>query len=263
VDPFYSNPDSLPKEQSTEFLANPQQLNTYAYALNSPLRYTDPSGLDVVQEKMGGLTLEGEKEDVETWKRWVDEESKRSKEVRDLIKQIKEDEHIPVKLNIGRDNVAFIDKYITNQVDLNDLEQFDVNPDPRYPWAATRGELMLHIIKEYRTAAEKCMWGGRFEFEKDIYASSHNEALKKDGAQHMYRQERGQPGYMVETDADDRDNIGNTYVYMKYNSGHSVMFRTINGSVVRKEYRPARYNFITTLSPGVGSDRLGLEGVTE
>lgn len=50
VDPKYVSPDSLTSTDLAEFLANPQALNLYSYALNNPLAYTDPSGLDAISK---------------------------------------------------------------------------------------------------------------------------------------------------------------------------------------------------------------------
>lgn len=45
-DPKFSDPGRLDSEDLTRFLANPQRQHPYAYALNNPLRYIDPTGLD-------------------------------------------------------------------------------------------------------------------------------------------------------------------------------------------------------------------------
>jgi RHS repeat-associated protein len=54
-DPKYASPDVLSKDEFTDFLLNPQKLNLYTYALNNPLKYTDPTGLgplDWIQENV-------------------------------------------------------------------------------------------------------------------------------------------------------------------------------------------------------------------
>jgi RHS repeat-associated protein len=45
-DPKYAHPADLSLKELSAFLARPQKLNLYAYALNNPLRFNDPSGLD-------------------------------------------------------------------------------------------------------------------------------------------------------------------------------------------------------------------------
>jgi len=46
ADPKYASPDALSGSDLASFLANPQELNLYAYAFNNPVRYNDPTGLD-------------------------------------------------------------------------------------------------------------------------------------------------------------------------------------------------------------------------
>jgi|GEM_PF-3258170 len=50
ADPLYLIPDAIPPETLGRFLTNSQMLNLYAYALNNPLKYTDPSGLDAASD---------------------------------------------------------------------------------------------------------------------------------------------------------------------------------------------------------------------
>ncbi|MCI0534712.1 MAG: FG-GAP-like repeat-containing protein, partial [Verrucomicrobiales bacterium] len=47
ADPKYAELASLPSEGLISFLSQPQALNLYSYAANNPLKYTDPSGMDV------------------------------------------------------------------------------------------------------------------------------------------------------------------------------------------------------------------------
>jgi RHS repeat-associated protein len=47
-DPKYAHPDALAKADFARFLSVPQELNLHAYARNNPLKYVDPSGLEVM-----------------------------------------------------------------------------------------------------------------------------------------------------------------------------------------------------------------------
>jgi len=262
VDSFYGNPDTLPKAQAVAFLSNPQYGNPYAYGLNAPHKYADPSGLEVVTEQIGGMTLHGEQADVDTWKRWLAEEMS-SPAFQKKVSEIVLDEDNPVTLNVGRNNAAFIDSFSTGNVDLEDLEQFDTNP--RYPLEPTRGELMLHVLAEYHHGTKLQRINTHLPpTSVAIYQPSHNEALKEGGAQHQYRQDRGLPGRMTMTSGEGKS-VSDSYAYFHYKlgekTGMSMMTRVVNGQVARKEHLTRRYDFVTHTSQGAGLETLGLQGI--
>lgn len=63
ADPKFAHPDALPPDEFGAFLAQPQKLNPYAYVLNNPVSYHDPSGLDAKEvadkaSSWGGLAAD-------------------------------------------------------------------------------------------------------------------------------------------------------------------------------------------------------------
>ncbi|UCC31596.1 MAG: hypothetical protein JSU86_04815, partial [Phycisphaerales bacterium] len=48
IDPLYANPDALAEDEYTKYLTNGQAGNVYAYVLNAPVKYHDPTGRDWV-----------------------------------------------------------------------------------------------------------------------------------------------------------------------------------------------------------------------
>jgi hypothetical protein len=57
--PEYASPDALSSSELTSFLAHPQELNLYAYAVNNPVRYDDPTGLDANDKVSWGVDAAG------------------------------------------------------------------------------------------------------------------------------------------------------------------------------------------------------------
>jgi len=54
-DPKFVSPAMLPPDELSAFLMQPQKLNPYSYVMNNPLKYSDPSGLDVNETSVDEL----------------------------------------------------------------------------------------------------------------------------------------------------------------------------------------------------------------
>ena len=200
---------------------------------------TIPGGVSVT---MGGMTTNGSPDDVATFIGIISREMLNSQTfLRETLAIINDPAH-PVTFNVGRDNAPWVDSFSNNNVDLNDVRWFEVNPHPNYPWVQTQGEIVLHFMVERHYAAVN---GGGF-------AAAHNAPLGPGGAQQQYRTDRGQPGRIVSQQRiDDPANPDRNQGVYTDDSGNQMIIRrdSSTGQDVpyEIEYQPAAP---TPASPG-------------
>jgi uncharacterized Zn-binding protein involved in type VI secretion len=196
--------------------------------------------------EMGGMVVNGTPEDVAEWMRILSRECLNSPSFHQAIQDMVADTAHPTTFNVGRDNAYWVDSFATNNVDLNDLQWYDEDPNPDYPWAETQGEVVSHFIDERR----------HHETTGDSFGDSHDHATDPGSLQHNYRQDRGQPGRTVSQVRHDDPNDPNRHEG-RYtdDSGNSLIIRrdTSSGQPVpyEREYRPANP---TSSAPGATYD---------
>jgi uncharacterized Zn-binding protein involved in type VI secretion len=183
---------------------------------------------------LGGMVVNGTPEDVAHWMSLLARESLNSPSFHRSIVDMVADTTHPTTFNVGRDNAYWVDSFATNNVDFNDLEWYDEDPNPDYPWAETQGEVISHFIDERRYHETT---GASFE-------DSHDHATDEGSLQHRYREDRGQPGHTVsQTRVDDPSNPNRHEGRYTDDSGNTLIIRrdTSSGQPVpyEREYRPA------------------------
>jgi RHS repeat-associated protein len=214
-------------------LANPQMQNLYSYALNGPVRYSDPAGLTPIEEVEGSLVLRGEAADVQAFKAMIERE-KSVPAFQKALQSIVSDEEDKTVINVSRANALFIDNFANREVDVSDLEKFEV--DPKDPWAPSRGELILHVLVEYHTAARTVRLNADIPADRaGHWETGHAEALRKGGAQEQYRRDKGLPGRVATSLGQQRG--GQTIATFKYDIGHTVTYVVEGESIQRDTYK--------------------------
>ncbi len=257
TDPFFA---AIPAE-AEDSLDRPLSLNLYGYALGLPTRYVDPTGLEPVEYKEGGLVLQGEAKDVEKFKSILKYQGSKSKTFKKAVDDITSDTSNPLYFQVGRDNAFFGDSFATQSVDLNDLEQFGADPDPQNRWVPTQGELTLHFLVEYKEAQNLQREKPTLSF-KENFNEAHNKPLAASGEQVQYRQDRRQPGRIIAQSAKQTGEPQSADATFRHSSGHQLKVTIRGGTVVDKEIKRREFRFITLLhEPATSLEDLGLGGI--
>jgi RHS repeat-associated protein len=260
VDPLFAAPTFLPNGSAfAALVSSPQKANLYSFALNNPVKYSDPAGLEPTEETQGGLVLEGDSKDVTALNRLLESEAKRSSTFRGVLERIRATTDYKTALSVGRDNAPFVDSGFLREVDLNDIENLPDAPSIRNPSAFTRGEALLHILVEYHELArlerlnpplpgESALQG-----EKRVFELAHETALKE---QRGYRKDRKIPDEIVGTKK------SGDVVTLKLRSGADLRVTTTKGKIVSQRFTRERVLSFINLPDGPAPPAL-LEGIGE
>jgi PAAR motif len=136
---------------------------------------------------VGGLTITGAPLDVARFEQMLQEDAASTVAGRARLAQIIGDKAHPITCLVGRNQPGVLgDSFNSNEVDLDDFEQFASSPSHGHPNEATRGEEMIHFLAERHDAAAN---GSSF-------ADAHQEGMN---AQNEVRAERGQSPVVSQT----------------------------------------------------------------
>jgi uncharacterized Zn-binding protein involved in type VI secretion len=142
---------------------------------------------------VGALTITGSPADVARFAQMLQEDAVSTQAGRARLAQILGDTAHPITCLVGRGQPGVLgDSFATNEVDLDDFEQFPTNPSPGHPNEATRGEEMVHFLTERNHAAAAGTGFG----------DAHQEGIN---AQNEVRAERGQSPVVSQTGTGNPD----------------------------------------------------------
>jgi uncharacterized Zn-binding protein involved in type VI secretion len=102
-----------------------------------------------IKVNWGGLIVRGSPADVFAFLRMLAAEAARSRPLAGQLATYVRGDSGPIFCNVGRNQPsAIIDRWVNNDVDLDDLEAFRVDPTPGHPNEVTRGEWLSHFLAE-------------------------------------------------------------------------------------------------------------------
>lgn len=168
-------PDPPVKAPDPKLMVQPWALHPYQYVQQNPVAYWDPDGKQpattgttetpwtLVRSVRGmlnilggsGITVTGTKADIKAWNTMLIETWGSSATARQLLSDIGNDtdKSHAITVNLGRKQAGvLVDAFATNDVDLDDIDHFPVTPSAAHPKEMTRGEQLVHILAERRSA---------------------------------------------------------------------------------------------------------------
>ncbi len=155
-----------------------------------------------------GMKITGDVKEQETFRRMMRDSMGDSPTMRNLISDIGNDtdnKHT-VEAKVGRSQPGvFVDSFASNEIDLNDIEQFQKAPRQGHENEATQGEQLAHFLSERRAALTSA--------DPSDFEAAHQKGTDTHNA---YRTERGQS---EETSATGYRKNGKEYVVFKYKDG--------------------------------------------
>ena len=156
-----------------------------------------------------GMKISGSAADQLAFKKMLRASLGDSPTMRGLVSDIGNDTDLAhrIQANVGRSQAdTFVDMFSNDNIDLTDIEQFPVAPDATSRNEMTRGEQLVHILAERRSAVTSA--------DPSDFDAAHGEATR---LHNQYRAERGQAAELDCTGAPNPD--GTTTVTTRYADG--------------------------------------------
>ncbi|HSS00287.1 MAG TPA: FG-GAP-like repeat-containing protein [Kofleriaceae bacterium] len=203
-------PDPLAKTADAKLMQKPWALHPYQYVQQNPVAYWDPDGKQpapttgetpwtILRSAIGmvnilsgssGITVTGSKADIKAWNNMLIETWGSSATARQLLSDIGNDtdKSHAITVNLGRKQAGvLVDSFGTKDVDLDDIDHFPVTPSTAHPNEMTRGEQVVHILAERRSA--------NLSSNPNDFTAAHTAATA------VHNQLRGELGQTAETSA--------------------------------------------------------------
>jgi hypothetical protein len=130
----------------------------------------------------------------------------------------------PITVIVGRSQPGVLgDSFASNEVDLDDLEQFSATPRSAHPGESGRDEVITHFMVERHDAAAN---GNNFN-------AAHQAGID---AQNEMRAERGQSPITSQVMTNDKDADGNSIARFNHADGsHQDLHLDNNSNIVRND----------------------------